>query len=64
MWLVGGLDGSSEHRAEGESIGTHSGSRHSRKHIKHTSCVTWEKLEVARAIRKTEFTSGYDVESV
>ncbi|KAK9888703.1 hypothetical protein WA026_000932 [Henosepilachna vigintioctopunctata] len=29
--------------------------RHSHKHIKHTLCVTWEELEVGRAVRKSEF---------
>lgn len=34
-------------------------SGHSRNPIKHTSGVTWEELEVARAVRKTEFTTGF-----
>lgn len=37
---------------------------HSRNPIKHTSGVTWEELEVARAVRKTEFTTGFAAVSV
>lgn len=49
---------------EGESIADIYQVEHSRKHIKHASRVTWEELEVARAVRKTEFTSGLAAASV